>query len=162
MIESPAVTFGREEAERHAESDREDHRSDCELDRRREALLELVGDVAMRRQALPKSKARRLDVLPVLDVDRLVEPEALLVLPDELGRRALAEEESAGLPGRARTQTKTRIEPDQNRDEEHEPADDETKHQSSAGSALSLTGLRSRPRRRTRSLQGWPCSRTCR
>ena len=48
MVERGAVPLRREEAERDAEGDREDHRAERELDRGREALLDLVRDRAER------------------------------------------------------------------------------------------------------------------
>ena len=42
VVERPAVALRGEEAERDPEQDREEHRRDRELDRRREALLDLL------------------------------------------------------------------------------------------------------------------------
>ena len=46
VVEDAAVALRGEEAERDAEEDREEHRRERELDRGREALLELVRDRA--------------------------------------------------------------------------------------------------------------------
>ena len=46
MVEPAAVLLGGEEPERQADDDREEHRRERELDGRREAMLELVGDRA--------------------------------------------------------------------------------------------------------------------
>ncbi len=42
LVEHAAVAFRGQEAERDPDQDREEHRGEGELDRRREALLELV------------------------------------------------------------------------------------------------------------------------
>ena len=80
----------------------EHHRRDRELDRRREAKPQLVGHRLSRRDACPEvALADGLQVAPVLDVYRLVEPVLLLDLFQGLLRGALAEERLAGPPGSA-------------------------------------------------------------
>ena len=55
------------------------------------------------------------------------------MLLDELRGGSLTEEGVGWASRRALTQTKTRRQPDQDRDEKEQPADDEAQHQSSAG-----------------------------
>ena len=130
VVDRGSVVLRRDEAERDPEQRREDHRGDRELDRRREALLELVDDRPPRGDARAQvALGRGLDVLPVLDVDRLVEPVLLADLCDRLRRRALAEERLRR-PARKRPdpdEDEDR-EPEQDRDQEQQPADDESEH----------------------------------
>ena len=108
-------------------SRREEHRGEGELDRRRETLLQLVGHRATGCDARSQVAARRrLHVVPVLDVNRLVEPVVALDLGDRLGGRALAEQR-LGRPARKRSDPDEdeEGEPEQDRDEKQQPADDE-------------------------------------
>ena len=114
-----------------AEADGEDHRSERQLDRGREAVLELLRDRAERLDARAQVQvADGLDeVAPVLDVQRLVEPELVADLCDRLRRRPLAEE-------RLRRRARQQADPDEDeerdaeedRKEQEQPADDEAKH----------------------------------
>jgi hypothetical protein len=83
---------------------------------------------------------RRLDVVPVLEGDRPVEPVLLLVLLDELGRRPLAEQR-LGRASRERVNPREDEDrdPDQDRHEEQQPADDEAKHRVSSSAGLLAT-----------------------
>ena len=111
VVHHAAVAFGGEEPEGHAEGDCEDHRRDRELDRRREAARDLLGDRTPRGDARAEIALHELlEVLEVLDVDRPIEPVDALDLLDRLGRRPLAEQRLAGSPGSALIQRKTRIE----------------------------------------------------
>ena len=98
VVEPGAVALGRHEAERDPERDREHHRRDRELDRRREAVRELVGDGSRRDDAVAEvAVGGLLQVVPVLQPDRLVEP----VLVADLARRAAASPARRGAPARA-------------------------------------------------------------
>ena len=130
MVEDAPVALGREEAERDAEHDREEHRGERELGRRGETVRELVGDRSPARDADPEVElADRLEVAPVLVVEGPVELVLVPDLGDRLRRRALAEQR---LRGRARQQPDPAEdedrEPEEDRDEEEQPADDEAKH----------------------------------
>ena len=93
---------------------------------------------------VPRSPlADRLQVAPVLDVDRLVEAVLLLDLPDRLRRRPLTEQRLGGTgrqsPDPEEDQDR---EPEQDRDEQDQPADDEAepRFSSPAGCLLGTPG----------------------
>ena len=97
MVDAGPVPLRREEAQRHTDADREDHRRESQLDGRRETVLELVGDRARTGDAGAEVAAReRLQVRPVLDVDGLVEPVLMTDLCDGLRRGVLAQERLGG------------------------------------------------------------------
>ena len=82
---------------------------------RRDAML--VPEVA---------RADRLEVAPVLLVDRLVEPVLVTDLRDRLCRRTLAEQRLRRRAGqRPDPEEDEQREPDQDRDEQEQPADGE-------------------------------------
>src|SRR5437867_175530 len=124
------MSLRREEAERDPERRRDDHGGERELERRWKALLDLVPDLAVARDRGAEVEVDdRLEVGPVLDVDRLVEPVAMAVRLHERGRRALAEE-------RLRRAPRQRVDPEedqdrhaeQDRDEEQQSPDDVPEH----------------------------------
>ena len=113
MVYGATVVLGREEAEWDPERDREEEGRDGELGGRREALLDLVGDLAVRRRARPEVGVRPgLELRPVLLVDGLVEPVALPVGRDQLRSGALTEQALGGAPRQG---------PDPEEDEDREP-----------------------------------------
>ena len=93
VVERPSVPLGREEAEREAEQRREEHRPESKLDRRRETIADLLGDRTTRRDARAEiAGADRLEVAPVLLVERVVEAVLVTNLRDRLRRGPLPEE----------------------------------------------------------------------
>src|SRR5207248_5229206 len=130
MVEDPAVALRRQEAERDAEEDGEEHRRERELHRRREALLDLGRHPAARGDADPEvSGDRRLQVRPVLDVDGLVEAVALAVRLDESRRRALTEERLGRAPWeRPDPEEDQERDAEEDRGEQEQPADEIPKH----------------------------------
>ena len=93
MVHRPSVSLGREEAERNTDEGREEHRADRELDRRREPLGDLLGDRPTGRDARPEvARADRLQVAPVLLVERIVEAVLVADLGDRLVGGPLAEQ----------------------------------------------------------------------
>jgi hypothetical protein len=130
VIEEAAVVLCGEEAERDPEPDGEDQRRERELDRRRKAVLDLVRDQPVRGDRGAEVALRPgPELAPILFVDRFVEPEALPVGLHELRRRALAEQ-GLGRPARQRADPEEdeQREPEGDRDEKQQPADDVTKH----------------------------------
>src|SRR6185312_3912919 len=130
MVEEAAVALRREKAERDPEDDREDHRRERKLDRRRETMRKLVRDCAATRDGDAEIEVPdRLQIAPVLLVDRRVELVLVPDLRDELRRRPLAEQR---LRRRARQQPDPPEdedrEPEKDRDEQEQPTDDEAKH----------------------------------
>src|SRR6266516_4093163 len=131
VVEQRPVLLRGEEPERDAEADREHHRGQRELDRRREPVLDLERDWPEGLDAGAEVEvAYRLDeVAPVLDVERLVEPELKPELGDGPRRRPLTEQ---CLRGRSREQADPdedeERDPEQDRDEQEQSADDEAKH----------------------------------
>ena len=130
VVEPAPVLLGGEEAEREADDDREEHRRQRELDGSREAVLELVRDRPGRRDAGPEVAVHgRVEVPPVLHVHRLVEAVLVVDACDLLGRGVLAEQ----CFGRRARQGMNPAEdedgqPEEDRDEQQQPADDEAKH----------------------------------
>ena len=114
MVERTARScFAATEPERNAEQHREEHRGHRELDRRGEPLAELVVTVRAASSMLSAEVALEpivLTYVPVLHVDRLVEPVLVAGLRDRAGVARSPSSDSAGLPGSAWTQRKTRIE----------------------------------------------------
>ncbi len=93
MVHRSSVSLGREEAERDADEGREEHRADRELDRRREPLGDLLCDRPTGRDARPEvTRADRLQVAPVLLVERIVEAVLVADLGDRLVGGPLAEQ----------------------------------------------------------------------
>ena len=100
VVERGAVLLRRQEAER----DPDDHSEEAGRQRQfkggGKALLDLVGDWAAGGDAGAElAVPDGLQVAPVLDVDRLVEPVLLADPVDVLLRRALAEERVGRAPG---------------------------------------------------------------
>src|SRR4029077_10732402 len=58
VVDTGPVSLRREEAQRHTDADREDHRRKSQFDGRRETVLELVGDRARTRDAGAEVAAR--------------------------------------------------------------------------------------------------------
>ena len=71
----PAVTIdGRQDAERHAEGDRDQERGDAEFDRRRKERADVVQHRPAGADRHAEIAGQQVpDIAPVLDVDRLVE-----------------------------------------------------------------------------------------
>ena len=93
VVERPSVPLGREEAERKAEQRGEEHRPEGELDRRGKAIADLLGDRTTRGDARAEvAGADRLQVAPVLLVERVVEAVLVADLRDRLRRGPLPEE----------------------------------------------------------------------
>jgi hypothetical protein len=130
MVEEAAVAFRRQEAERDPANDREEHRSERQLDRRREALPELLRHRPPRGDRVAELEPHdAAEVVEVLDVHRLVQTKLLVDRRDRLRRGALAEQRRRGGPGqRPEPEEDQERQPDQDRDQEQEPADDETQH----------------------------------
>ena len=97
---------------------------------RREALADLGEHGLPGRDRRAELELRRLlEVLPVLHVDRLVEPVLMVDLADRLRRRPLAEQRLRGAAGqRPDPDEDEDREPEQDRDEQEQTADDEPEH----------------------------------
>ena len=132
MVEGAAVAFGREEAERHPEERprRSSRRSRARSSPETVARSPPSPDGARRCSCRDRRSRRLLEVLQVLHVDRPVEPVHPLDLLDRpRASPARPSSDSAGPPGSARTQRKSENrEPEENRDEQQQPADDEAEH----------------------------------
>ena len=130
MVGRGSVFLRGDETEWDPEDRCEDQRRDRELDRRRETLLELVDDRPPRRHAGPQVPLGRGPyVLPVLNIDGLVEPVLVADLLDGLRSRALTEE-CLRRPAGKRSDPKEDDdrERDQDRDQKQQPTDDEFEH----------------------------------
>ena len=153
VVDRLPVPLRRDEAERNAEEGREDHRAERELDRRREPLSDLLGDRAAGSDARPEvARSDRLEVPPVLLVDRVVEPVLVSDLRDGLRRRALAEQRLGGRPGESPDpEEDEQREPDEDRDEQEQPADGEAEHCAPTSSSAGPPSFRpfSYPMKRT-------------
>ena len=113
MVEEPPVPLRGEEPERDADRDREDHRRDRELDRRREPLPDLRRDLAPRRDADVRGRRCAVVLTYVQYCSQIgwLSPYCCLVLLDE--RRASRARRGApppGSPGSALIQKKMRSE----------------------------------------------------
>ncbi len=155
VVEEAAVAFRRQEAERDPDEDREEHRPDRQLDRRRKALEELVEDRPSRRDRVAEvDRPDLLEIGPVLLLDRLVEAVLLVDRRDLIRGRPLAEQgrRRAARQGPDPEEDQDR-EPEQDRDDEDEPADDEAQHVVRRTLVLPPTSPAS-PARTTRSSSG--------
>jgi hypothetical protein len=131
VVQGRAVLLGRQEPERDAEQDREEHGRESELDRGGEALLQLLRDGPSRADAVAEVAVDDdlLDVLQVLDVNGLVEPVLALDLRYLGVGAALAEERLCRPAGQQPDpQEDEDREADEDGDEQEEPADDEPQH----------------------------------
>ncbi len=100
VVEDSAVAFRGKEAEWHAEDEGEEPSGERQLDRGREALLELLGDRSPRDDARPEvTFGKRLHVSPVLDVERVVETQLVADLCNRLLVGAFAQERFGWCPG---------------------------------------------------------------
>ena len=81
----------REDAQRHAHSDRKDHRRGGQLQRRRQPLRDVQRDGTMRKRTLAKVEMHRLpSIEKELPPDRRVESVLMPDLRDLLRRRRVA------------------------------------------------------------------------
>src|SRR6266550_224487 len=129
MVEQRSIPLGREESERNAEGDREDHRRQGQLDGRRKPMPELIGHGPARGDAVAEVALERcLHVLLVLDEDRAIEAVLMPQLGDRRRGRPFAQQRlgrtSGQRPNPGEDQERN---PDEDRKEEQQPADDETK-----------------------------------
>src|SRR5262245_51362757 len=115
-------------------------------------MFDLVRDRARGGDARPEiALERRLQVAPVLDVERLVETVLLTDLSDSLGSRVFAEQR---LGRRSRQESNPPEDedrqPEQDRYEKQQPADDEASHLRQFAGFLLVLPVRPTRRRRSR------------
>ena len=97
VVEPGGVALGCEETEWHTDEYGEQDGRQGELDRGRKAMADLVGDGARRGDAGPEVAVYgRVEVAPVLDIDRPIEAVLMADLGDRLRRCVLAEERLCG------------------------------------------------------------------
>src|SRR5689334_4217472 len=93
VVEDPAVPPGGEVAERDPDAHREDQRRDGQLDRARELGPQDLGDRATRLDGVTEVESGDpLEIAPVLNPDRLVEPVRVVDRGDPLRCRPLPQE----------------------------------------------------------------------
>ena len=159
MVEDAAVSLGGEEPERNADEDREEHRRERELDRGRETVPELVRHRPAARDADCRSRAGRSSSGSPSTARRSA---GRACTGGGSARSSRASRAHRGAPapaepGRSADPAEDEDrEPEKDRDEEEQPADDEAKHLSSAGSLHLL--CRRRPARTAPARRGSACS----
>jgi hypothetical protein len=109
-----------DEAEWDPDQGCEEHRSERKLDRRGEPLANLLGDRAAGRDAGAEvTVGDRLEVAPVLDVERIVEAVLVTDLRDRLLGCTLAQERLGRRSGeRPDPEEDEQREPEENRDQQ--------------------------------------------
>ena len=119
-----------EPAEGDAQADGEEQGADRQLDREREPLGEGLRDGPVVDDARSEIALEELpEIVHVLDVERLVEPQGLMDLCDQLGRRVLAEDGDRRVAGQQpQEEEQDHGQAEQDRDRPQDPPDDEPQH----------------------------------